>query len=158
MKFMLNGAVTLGTYDGANVEIVEQAGKENNYIFGARVEELGQIEAVYDPKMVYEAYPRIRRVVDTLVDGTFSDGGTGMFQELYDSLLKGASWHKAGQLLSPARFSCRIADAKLQANADYRDDRMGFTRKCLINTANAGKFSSDRTILEYAKEIWQVGE
>ena len=157
MKFMLNGAVTLGTYDGANVEIVEQAGKENNYIFGARVEELGQIEAVYDPKMVYEAYPRIRRVVDTLVDGTFSDGGTGMFQELYDSLLKGASWHKPDNYYLLLDF-LPYCDAKLQANADYRDDRMGFTRKCLINTANAGKFSSDRTILEYAKEIWQVGE
>lgn len=157
MKFMLNGAVTLGTYDGANVEIVEQAGKENNYIFGARVEELGQIEAVYDPKMVYEIYPRIRRVVDTLVDGTFSDGGTGMFQELYDSLLKGASWHKPDNYYLLLDF-LPYCDAKLQANADYRDDRMGFTRKCLINTANAGKFSSDRTILEYAKEIWQVGE
>ena len=157
MKFMLNGAVTLGTYDGANVEIVEQAGKENNYIFGARVEELEQIEAVYDPKMVYEIYPRIRRVVDTLVDGTFSDGGTGMFQELYDSLLKGASWHKPDNYYLLLDF-LPYCDAKLQANADYRDDRMGFTRKCLINTANAGKFSSDRTILEYAKEIWQVGE
>ena len=157
MKLMLNGAVTLGTMDGANVEIVQKAGLENNYIFGARVEELGQIEAVYDPKMVYEAYPRIRRVVDTLVDGTFSDGGTGMFQELYDSLLKGASWHKPDNYYLLLDF-LPYCDAKLQANADYRDDRMGFTRKCLINTANAGKFSSDRTILEYAKEIWQVGE
>ena len=106
----------------------------------------GQIEAVYDPKMVYEAYPRIRRVVDTLVDGTFSDGGTGMFQELYDSLLKGASWHKPDNYYLLLDF-LPYCDAKLQANADYRDDRMGFTRKCLINTANAGKFSSDRTIL-----------
>ena len=121
------------------------------------MEELGQIEAVYDPKMVYEIYPRIRRVVDTLVDGTFSDGGTGMFQELYDSLLKGASWHKPDNYYLLLDF-LPYCDAKLQANADYRDDRMGFTRKCLINTANAGKFSSDRTILEYAKEIWQVGE
>lgn len=125
MKFMLNGAVTLGTYDGANVEIVEQAGKENNYIFGARVEELGQIEAVYDPKMVYEAYPRIRRVVDTLVDGTFSDGGTGMFQELYDSLLKGASWHKPDNYYLLLDF-LPYCDAKLQANADYRERPHGF--------------------------------
>lgn len=155
MKFMLNGAVTLGTYDGANVEIVEQAGMENNYIFGARVEELKKIEEIYDAQSVYEAYPRIRRVVDTLVDGTFSDNGTGMFQELYDSLLKGASWHKPDNyyLLLDLLPYC---DAKLQTNRDYREDRVAFTRKCLLNTANAGKFSSDRTIREYAREIWQV--
>ena len=157
MKFMLNGAVTLGTYDGANVEIVEQAGKENNYIFGARVEELQQVETVYDPRMVYETYPRIRKVVDTLIDGTFSDGGTGMFQELYDSLLKGASWHKPDHYYLLLDF-LPYCDAKLQVNADYRDNRMQFIRKCFVNTANAGKFSSDRTIVEYAKEIWQIGE
>lgn len=157
MKFMLNGAVTLGTYDGANVEIVEQAGKENNYIFGARVEELQQVETVYDPRMVYETYPRIRKVVDTLIDGTFSDDGTGMFQELYDSLLKGASWHKPDHYYLLLDF-LPYCDAKLQVNADYRDNRMQFIRKCFVNTANAGKFSSDRTIVEYAKEIWQIGE
>lgn len=157
MKFMLNGAVTLGTYDGANVEIVEQAGKENNYIFGARVEELQQVETVYDPRMVYETYPRIRKVVDTLIDGTFSDGGTGMLQELYDSLLKGASWHKPDHYYLLLDF-LPYCDAKLQVNADYRDNRMQFIRKCFVNTANAGKFSSDRTIVEYAKEIWQIGE
>ena len=157
MQFMLNGAVTLGTYDGANVEIVEQAGKENNYIFGARVEELQQVETVYDPRMVYETYPRIRKVVDTLIDGTFSDGGTGMFQELYDSLLKGASWHKPDHYYLLLDF-LPYCDAKLQVNADYRDNRMQFIRKCFVNTANAGKFSSDRTIVEYAKEIWQIGE
>ena len=93
MEFMLNGAVTLGTLDGANIEIVEQSGAENNYIFGATVDEIAAVQDSYDPKRIYERNPRIRRVVDTLIDGTFSDNGTGMFQELYDSLLKGASWH-----------------------------------------------------------------
>ncbi len=80
MKFMLNGAVTLGTYDGANVEIVEQAGFENNYIFGARVEEIEKLRDSYNPRELYEQHPRIRRVLDTLVDGSFDDGGTGMFK------------------------------------------------------------------------------
>ena len=93
MKFMLNGAVTLGTYDGANIEIVEQAGMENNYIFGARVEDLDRIKGQYDPRAIYEREPRVKAVLDTLVDGTFSDGGSGVFRELYDSILYGASWH-----------------------------------------------------------------
>ena len=91
---MLNGAVTLGTYDGANIEIVEQAGEDNNYIFGARIEEIEKIRESYDPVKLYQSNPRLRRAVDSLVDGTFSDGGTGMFRELYDALLKGASWHQ----------------------------------------------------------------
>lgn len=157
MKFMLNGAVTLGTYDGANVEIVEQAGKENNYIFGARVEELENLKEIYNPRAIYDAYPRIRKVVDTLIDGTFSDGGTGMFRDLYDSLLKGASWHAPDNYYLLLDF-LPYCDAKLQANTDYRENRLDFTRKCLQNTANAGKFSSDRTIQEYAAEIWKVGE
>ena len=87
MKFMLNGAVTLGTLDGANIEIVDRAGRENNYIFGATVEEINAAKASYDPRKLYESEPRIKRVVDTLIDGTVSDGGTGMFRELYDACL-----------------------------------------------------------------------
>jgi starch phosphorylase len=88
MKFMLNGAVTLGTYDGANIEIVEQAGEENNYIFGARVEEIKEIESTYNAQKIYDQTPRIKAVVDTLVNGMFDDGGTGMFRELYDAIIK----------------------------------------------------------------------
>ena len=154
MKFMLNGAVTLGTLDGANVEIVEQAGAENNYIFGARVEELEALNGSYDPNDLYQKEPRIKRVVDTLVDGTLDDGGTGMFQELYDALLKGASWHKPDHYFVLLDF-LPYCEAKLKANADYQDS-MAFARKCLINTANAGRFSSDRTVKEYAKKIWRV--
>ena len=152
MKFMLNGAVTLGTYDGANVEIVQQAGEENNYIFGARVEELEEIKDSYRPKDLCEQNPRIKAVVDTLVDGTFDDGGTGMFRELYDALLKGASWHKADHYYLLYDF-LPYCEARLRANADYAD-RFRFTQKCFLNTVNAGKFSSDRTIQQYAKEIW----
>ncbi|MEG1457955.1 MAG: glycogen/starch/alpha-glucan phosphorylase [Acetivibrio sp.] len=154
MKFMLNGAVTLGTYDGANVEIVEQAGEENNYIFGARVEELEKIKETYDPKKLYEENPRIKKVVDTLIDGTFDDEGTGMFKELFTSILEGATWHQPDHyyLLLDLIPYC---DAKMQSNQDYKD-RMSFRRKCFMNTVNAGKFSSDRTIRDYRKEIWNA--
>ena len=154
MKFMLNGAVTLGTYDGANVEIVAEAGEENNYIFGARVEEIEKISKTYDPKKLYDENPRIKRVVDTLVDGTLDDGGTGMFEELYNSLLEGASWHKADHYYLLYDLLPYI-DAKLAVNADY-SDAFSFRRKCFINTANAGKFSSDRTIRDYAEEVWHI--
>lgn len=152
MKFMLNGAVTLGTYDGANVEIVEQAGEENNYIFGARVEEIEKIKASYNPKEIYESNPRIKKVMDTLVDGTLSDGGTGMFAELYNSILYGAHWHKPDHYFLLLDF-IPYCDEKLKVNRDYSDSHL-FRRKCLINTANAGKFSSDRTIRDYVNEIW----
>lgn len=154
MKFMLNGAVTLGTYDGANVEIVEQAGEENNYIFGARVEDIEAIRHTYNPRELYEQNPRIKRVLDTLVDGTFSDGGTGMFAELYNSLLSGASWHQPDHYFLLLDF-IPYCETKLKVNRDYKD-MYHFRRKCFINTANAGKFSSDRTIRDYAKEVWKA--
>jgi starch phosphorylase len=152
MKFMLNGAVTLGTYDGANVEIVEQAGEENNYIFGARVEDLEKLNGSYNSKELYEQNPRIKKVLDTLVDGTFEDGGTGMFAELYQSILYGASWHKPDHYYLLLDF-IPYCEAKMKVNKDD-SDTYAFRRKCFINTANAGKFSSDRTIKDYASEVW----
>jgi glycogen phosphorylase len=154
MKLMLNGAVTLGTYDGANIEIVEEAGEENNYIFGARVEDLRKIEKTYDPKKIYRKDKRIKRVLDTLIDGTFDDAGTGMFKELYTSILDGASWHKPDHYFLLLDFMPYV-EAKLTANADY-SDRYEFSRKCFINMACAGKFSSDRTIKGYANDIWKI--
>ncbi len=154
MKFMLNGAVTLGTFDGANVEIVEQAGEENNYIFGARVEEIEEIKDSYNPKAIYESNPRIKRVLDTLIDGTFDDNGTGVFKELYTSLLEGASWHKPDNYFLLQDFESYV-DAKLRVNADYKN-RLAFSKKCLLNIANSGMFSSDRTIQQYADEIWHI--
>ncbi len=152
MKFMLNGAVTLGTYDGANIEIIREAGEENNYIFGARVEEIRKLSGTYDPKKLYESSPRIKKSVDTLVDGTFDDAGTGMFAELYTSLLEGASWHKPDHYYLLRDF-LPYAEARLRVNRDYADT-LAFGRKGLINTANAGRFSSDRTIMAYGREIW----
>ncbi len=154
MKLMLNGTVTLGTYDGANIEIAREAGEENNYIFGARVEELNAIRDSYDPRGIYQSEPRIRRVLDTLVNGTVSDGGTGRFAEIYNSILNGESWHRPDNYFVLKDFMPYM-EAKLRANSDYRD-RVAFGRKCLINTASAGKFSSDRTIADYAKDIWHI--
>ena len=154
MKFMLNGAVTLGTYDGANIEIVEQAGEENNYIFGARVEELQELKKTYDPKAILKQQPRLKRVVDTLIDGTFDDGGTGMFRELYTSLTEGASWHEPDHYFLFRDFAS-YCEARLRVNRDYRD-REAFARKGLMNIARAGKFSADRTVREYAEQIWGV--
>ncbi len=157
MKFMVNGAVTLGTYDGANVEIAQQAGEENEYIFGARVEEINEIKDTYNPKAIYDANPEIKRVVDTLIDGRFSDGGKegeGSFKELHDSLLKGTHWHQPDHYFIMRDLPDYI-EAKLRVNNDYKD-RRGFARKCLMNTANAGMFSSDRTINQYARELWKV--
>lgn len=154
MKFMLNGTVTLGTYDGANIEIVAAAGEWNNYIFGARVEELERIRKDYQPKKLYESDQRIRRVVDTLVDGTFQDSGNGEFRELYTSLLEGASWHKPDHYFLLQDFHS-YADTRLRLYRDY-NDRMAFAKKCWMNMANAGQFSSDRTIRQYAQEIWGI--
>jgi len=155
MKLMLNGAVTLGTYDCANVEIVEEAGRENNYIFGATVEEVAKAaQQGYNPKGIYDSDHRVRRVLDALVNGTVNDGGSGVFRELYDSILYGASWHKPDQYYLLLDFS-RYLDAKKKLNHDYRDSKT-FARKCWMNICNAGKFSSDRTIAEYAKDIWHI--
>lgn len=155
MKFMLNGTVTLGTYDGANVEIVEEAGEENNYIFGARVEQLNEIMADYDPEKVLKDNEKLKKVVETLIDGTFDDGGTGQFKELYDSLITGASWHEADNYYLLGDFDSYIK-AKLSINKDFATNKTEFLSKCWINMCNAGKFSSDRTIDSYAKEIWDV--
>lgn len=158
MKFMLNGAVTLGTYDGANVEIAQQAGEENEYIFGARVEDINRLaKEGYDPKKIYESNAQIKKVVDTLIDGTFDDGGAtgeGSFKELHASLIEGASWHAADHYYLLYDLPLYV-EAKIKANNDY-SDRISFGRKCLKNVANAGLFSSDRTILQYATELWKI--
>ena len=154
MKLMLNGAVTLGTLDGANVEIVREAGEENNYIFGATVEELEEIMKIYDPRYLVEKNEKIGRVVRTLIDGTVSDGGTGVFRELYFSLMDGASWHRPDNYHLIGDLESYV-EAKLKLNKDYRDS-YGFAKKCWMNMACSGKFSSDRTISDYAKEIWKI--
>ena len=154
MKFMLNGAVTLGTLDGANVEIVQEAGLENNFIFGATVEEIKKISKTYDPNEIYASNPKIKAVLDMLIDGSLSDGGTGGFKELHDSILKGASWHRPDQYFILHDFMAAV-EAKTRVNEAYRDIK-SFRKKCYINMCNAGKFSSDRTIMDYAQNIWKI--
>ncbi len=158
MKFMLNGAVTLGTWDGANIEIAECAGVENEYIFGARVEDIDRLKKEgYNPAALIEANPELKRVVNTLIDGTFDDDGAqgqGSFRELHHALTRGTHWHDPDHYFLMLDLPDYI-ETKIRANADYAD-RKAFGKKCLLNVANAGKFSSDRAILEYANEIWHV--
>lgn len=154
MKFMLNGACTVGTLDGANVEIVEEAGAENNFIFGPRIEEMEELRKNYNPKEYYDKIPGLKRVVDSLVDGTFSDDGTGAFRDLHTSLLEGHSWEMADGYFVLRDFS-EYRDAQNLIGEVWQDP-MKFARMCFINMAKAGKFSSDRTIAQYAEEIWNV--
>ena len=160
MKLMLNGAVTLGTCDGANIEIFEQAGAENNYPFGATVEELNAIRETYDPKAIYEADARIRRAVDALADpevtGEAGDPKReGDIVELRTALLEGASWHRPDHYFLLKDFPA-YREARLRALRDAAEAPVEFAKKCLRNIAGAGKFSSDRTIQEYAREIWFI--
>lgn len=154
MKLMANGAVTLGTLDGANIEIVEEAGRENNYIFGATVEELEKIMPEYCSRKLAAGNDKIRRVIETLVDGTFDDGGSGDFRELYTSLLDGASWHNPDNYYLLGDLESYV-EAKLKCNSDYKD-KAAFGRKMWLNMCNCGKFSSDRTIADYAENIWKI--
>lgn len=154
MKFMLNGAVTLGTLDGANIEIIEEAGIDNNYIFGATVEEIKNISKTYNPKEVYKNNPKIKAVLDMLIDGTLSDKQTHGFEELYNSILEGASWHKADHYYLLYDFISYV-ETRIEVNKDYLS-KNEFRKKCFVNMCNAGKFSSDRTILDYAENIWKV--
>lgn len=154
MKFMLNGTPTIGTFDGANVEIVEEAGWDNNYIFGATVEELEKLVHHYDVKYYYDNIPMLKRAIDTLVDGTFDDHGSGMFKELYDALLYGKDWHMADHYFILKDFES-YQETQRRINQDYQD-RIEWAKKCWINLTNSGKFSSDRSIREYAEKIWGI--
>ena len=152
MKLMLNGAVTLGTLDGANVEIAQEAGRENEYIFGHTVEQINAIKDSYHARGIYDSNADLRRAINTLVDGTVPTDNDQ--RELFHALLDGASWHKADHYFILLDYASYI-DAKLQANRDYAD-RLNFGRKCLLNIASGAKFSSDRTIRQYAEEIWHI--
>lgn len=155
MKFMLNGALTIGTLDGANVEIVEEAGIENNYIFGLKVNEIEEMRTKgYDPHVPYNNVEGLKRIVDSLIDGTFNDLGTGIYGNIHRSLMENAPWQQADQYFVLEDFEA-YRKAQKTINKEYRD-RMGWAKKQLMNIANAGKFSSDRTIKEYADEIWHI--
>ncbi len=154
MKFMLNGANTIGTYDGANVEIVEEAGVENNYIFGLTVEKIEELEDRYFPLVELKQNKKLKNVVDTLIDGSFDEETMEDFKEIYNSLTIGTSWHGADNYYIIHDFNAYVV-AQEQVNEDFKNP-LEFYRKAFINMASAGKFSSDRTIKEYAKEIWEI--
>ncbi len=156
MKFMLNGAVTLGTMDGANVEIVEEVGAENAFIFGLSSDEVINYEnnGGYDPMDIYNTDWDIRRVLDHLMDGTFSGGDHEMFREIYDSLLNTHSSDRADTYFILKDFRS-YADAQKRIDTAYRD-KEGWARMALLQTASCGKFSSDRTIQEYVDDIWKL--
>ena len=154
MKFMLNGALTLGTYDGANIEIFEHAGEENNYRFGASVEELNEIEESYNPIKLYQTNKDIREAVDALVNGELDDNNSYMFLDIYNELINPQDGNRADRYYLLEDFEA-YKKAHQKVNIDYRD-KMAWSRKCLINIANAGYFSSDRTIIDYADDIWKI--
>ena len=152
MKLMLNGAVTLGTLDGANVEIAQEAGRENEYIFGHTVDEINAVKPTYHARDIFDSNADLRRAINTLVDGTVPTDDAQ--KELFHSLLDGTDWHQADHYFLLLDYASYLG-AKLQANRDYAD-RIAFGRKCLMNVASAAKFSSDRTIRQYAEEIWHI--
>ena len=152
MKLMLNGAVTLGTLDGANVEIAQEAGMDNEYIFGHTVQEINNVKDSYCARSIYDTDSHLHRAIDTLVDGTVPTDDAQ--RELHHALLDGASWHKADNYFVLLDYASYM-DAKLRVNRDYAD-RLAFGRKCLENVASGSKFSSDRTIRQYADEIWHI--
>ena len=155
MKFMLNGAVTLGTMDGANVEIVEEVGEENAFIFGLSSEQVINYEqnGGYYPQDIFNSDGEIRQVLMELINGKYSSD-TELFREIYDSLLNTKSSDRADTYFILADFRS-YAEAQKRVEAAYRDER-GWARKALLNTACSGKFTSDRTIQQYVDEIWHL--
>ena len=156
MKFMLNGAATLGTMDGANVEIVEEVGADNAFIFGLSSDEVINYEqnGGYDSRQIYNSDPELKRVVDQLVDGTYAQGDTEMYRDLYNSLLMPQGNNQADVYFILKDFRS-YAEAQEKVEAAYRDkDR--WAKMVLLNTASCGKFSSDRTIQEYVDDIWKL--
>lgn len=154
MKFMLNGALTLGTFDGANVEIFEHAGEENNYRFGATVEELNEIASTYDPLYYYHQNRDIKDAVDSLVSGELKDQDSYMLLDIYNELINKQDGSRADQYYLLKDFES-YRQTHEDINRDYKDKET-WARKMLINIANVGFFSSDRTIREYAKDIWKL--
>ncbi len=158
MKFMLNGAPTLGTMDGANVEIVEEVGIENAFIFGLSSDEVISFEqnGGYNPWDVYNNDHDVRRVVNQLVDGTYANGNSEMYRDLYNSLLTTKGGNRADMYFILKDFRA-YADAQEKVEEVYRDKER-WAKMALLNTACCGKFSSDRTIREYVEDIWKLDE
>lgn len=150
MKFMLNGAPTIGTMDGANVEIVEEVGRENAFIFGLSSEEVMNYEAHggYYPADIYNNDPVVKNVLNHLIDGSFANGDKELFRPLFDSLVNKDVYFTLKDFAS-------YTEAHRQVNEAYKD-KARWAKMAMLNTACAGKFSSDRTIEEYVKDIWHL--
>ena len=153
MKFMMNGALTLGTLDGANVEILEAVGADNAYIFGATDDELPELRRHYDPRWHYENVPGLKRVIDALTDGTLNDNNSGWFYDIRHSILEGGYdpadvYYVLGDFASYRETKDRMA-------ADYRDQK-AWNKRVWANISRSGRFSSDRTISDYAREVWHI--
>ena len=156
MKFMLNGAPTLGTMDGANVEIVEEVGKENAFIFGLTADEVINYEqnGGYHPENIFNSDQDIRRVLMQLINGEYAPDDPERFREIYDSLLNTKSSDRADTYFILADFRS-YADAQKRVEEAYRDEA-GWAKMAMLNTACSGKFTSDRTIQQYVDEIWHL--
>ena len=156
MKFMLNGAVTIGTMDGANVELVEEVGTENAVIFGLSSDEVIRYEQSggYNPKDIYYSDQDIRSVLMQLINGFYSPENSELFRELYNSLLESNGGEKADQYFILKDFRA-YEHAQKEIEMAYRDTAR-WARMAILNTACCGKFSSDRTIEEYVKDIWHL--
>lgn len=154
MKFMMNGALTVGTYDGANIEILEQVGDDNIFMFGPRLKDFPETKKFYTSHWQYENIGGLKRAVDTLIDGSMSDGNTGMFRALYDRLLQGSSYEKADPYYVLGDFQ-EYREARQMAFEAYRN-QIDWARMCWNNICKSGHFSSDRTIRDYASMIWKV--
>ncbi|MBQ8260828.1 MAG: glycogen/starch/alpha-glucan phosphorylase [Lachnospiraceae bacterium] len=156
MKFMLNGALTIGTMDGANVEIVEEVGEENAFIFGLSSDEVINFENYggYNPMEIFNNDPDVRKVLMQLINGTYAPQDPDLFRPLYNSLLNTQSTSKADTYFILKDFKS-YADAQKRVEAAYKDEK-GWARSAILNTACSGKFTADRTIQEYVNDIWHL--
>ncbi len=156
MKFMLNGALTIGTMDGANVEIVEEVGQEHAFIFGLSSDEVIRYENFggYDPNEIFNNDPDVRRVLMQLINGTYAPNDPDRFRTLYNSLLNTLSTSKADTYFILKDFKA-YAQAQRKVEAAYRDES-GWAKSAILNVASCGKFTSDRTIQEYVDDIWHL--
>ena len=156
MKFMLNGAITLGTLDGANIEIVEEVGAENAVIFGITADEIHTIEQEhsYNPQEYLNRNPALARALTQLIDGTYTPPFDNSFRELYDSLVYGVEGQRPDVYYVLADFDAYAAAQ--ERIVEYYRDPMKWAKMCLLNIARSGKFSSDRTIEDYVRDIWKL--
>lgn len=156
MKFMLNGALTIGTMDGANVEMAEEVGAENMFIFGASSDEIinWENQGGYNPMEIFNSDQEIRRVLMQLINGSYSPQNPELFRDIYNSLLNTQSSDRADTYFILKDFRS-YAEAEDRIDKAYRDEKW-WARTAILNTASSGKFSSDRTIEEYVRDIWHL--